>query len=125
MFFVIPLRRNSTGVCTAPPQTKTCSARISNGRPCSLASTVHPLPERRNRYARVSASRRAPARRARGTKVRVIDWRVPCGHPSGPVDPSNLGAALAAFAEAGADEVILVCDPITEGSIRSLGAALG
>ena len=41
-----------------------------------------------------------------------------------PVDPSNLGAALAAFAEAGADEVILVCDPITEGSIRALGAAV-
>src|SRR6478736_1223983 len=36
-----------------------------------------------------------------------------------PVDPSGLGAALAAFVEAGADEVILVCDPITEGSIRA------
>jgi probable F420-dependent oxidoreductase len=41
-----------------------------------------------------------------------------------PVDPSDLGAALAAFVEAGADEVILVCDPITEGSIRVLGAAV-
>jgi len=42
-----------------------------------------------------------------------------------PLDPPDLGAALGAFAEAGADEVILVCDPITEGSIRALGAALG
>jgi hypothetical protein len=41
-----------------------------------------------------------------------------------PVDPSELRTALDAFAEAGADEVILVCDPITEGSIRALGAAL-
>ena len=41
-----------------------------------------------------------------------------------PVDPSKLGAAVAAFAEAGADELIFVCDPITEGSIRALGAAV-
>ena len=42
-----------------------------------------------------------------------------------PVDPSKLRSALDAFAEAGADEVILVCDPITEGSIHALGVALG
>jgi hypothetical protein len=41
-----------------------------------------------------------------------------------PVDPSDLGATLDAFAEAGADEVIFECDPITEGSIRALGAAV-
>jgi probable F420-dependent oxidoreductase len=41
-----------------------------------------------------------------------------------PIDPSELGAALDAFADAGADEVILVCDPITEGSVRALGEAL-
>jgi probable F420-dependent oxidoreductase len=41
-----------------------------------------------------------------------------------PVDPSDLGATLDAFAESGADEVILVSDPITEGSIRALGAAI-
>jgi probable F420-dependent oxidoreductase len=41
-----------------------------------------------------------------------------------PVDPSELRGALDAFAEAGANEVILVCDPITEGSIRALGAAV-
>jgi probable F420-dependent oxidoreductase len=41
-----------------------------------------------------------------------------------PVDPSDLGNTLDAFAEAGADEVIFVCDPITEGSIRALGASV-
>jgi alkanesulfonate monooxygenase SsuD/methylene tetrahydromethanopterin reductase-like flavin-dependent oxidoreductase (luciferase family) len=41
-----------------------------------------------------------------------------------PVDPSELRGELDTFAEAGADEVILVCDPITEGSIRALGAAV-
>jgi probable F420-dependent oxidoreductase len=40
------------------------------------------------------------------------------------LDPSDLPAALGAFADAGADEVILVCDPITETSIRALGALL-
>lgn len=40
------------------------------------------------------------------------------------IRPSEASAALRAFAEAGADEVILVCDPITEGSIRELGEAL-
>ena len=40
------------------------------------------------------------------------------------VEPSGSSAALDAFADAGADEVILVCDPITEGSIRALGAAV-
>jgi probable F420-dependent oxidoreductase len=35
--------------------------------------------------------------------------------------PTEIGDGLAAMAEAGADEVILVCDPITEGSIRHLG----
>ncbi|MFM7719076.1 MAG: LLM class flavin-dependent oxidoreductase [Actinomycetota bacterium] len=39
--------------------------------------------------------------------------------------PEDVAAALRAFGEAGADEVILVVDPITEGSIRALGAALG
>lgn len=33
-----------------------------------------------------------------------------------------IGARLRAFADAGADEVILVCDPITEATIRELGA---
>jgi alkanesulfonate monooxygenase SsuD/methylene tetrahydromethanopterin reductase-like flavin-dependent oxidoreductase (luciferase family) len=38
--------------------------------------------------------------------------------------PERIAAGLRAFAEAGADEAILVCDPITEASIRELGAAL-
>jgi probable F420-dependent oxidoreductase len=40
------------------------------------------------------------------------------------IRPSQVAASLGAFAHAGADEVILVCDPITEGSIRELGGAL-
>src|SRR5256885_17255137 len=40
------------------------------------------------------------------------------------LDPSDLPAALGAFADAGADDVILVCDPITEASIRPPGALL-
>ena len=38
-----------------------------------------------------------------------------------PLTPDTLGAGLRAIAEAGADELILVLDPITEASIRSLG----
>ena len=38
--------------------------------------------------------------------------------------PTEIAAAFRAFGEAGADEVILVLDPITEASIRALGAAL-
>jgi probable F420-dependent oxidoreductase len=36
----------------------------------------------------------------------------------------DIAAAVAAMADAGADEVILVCDPITESSVRTLGEAL-
>jgi probable F420-dependent oxidoreductase len=36
----------------------------------------------------------------------------------------DVNAAVAAMGEAGADEVILVCDPITEASVRTLGRAL-
>ena len=39
-------------------------------------------------------------------------------------EPPELAAGLRAMAAAGADEVILVCDPITEGSVRELGAAI-
>lgn len=35
-----------------------------------------------------------------------------------------IGAGLRAFAEAGADEVIVVCDPITEASILEVGRAV-
>jgi probable F420-dependent oxidoreductase len=40
------------------------------------------------------------------------------------IRPAELAATLRAFADAGADEVILVCDPITEASIRDLGQIL-
>jgi probable F420-dependent oxidoreductase len=39
--------------------------------------------------------------------------------------PDEIAAGLLAIAEAGADELILVCDPITEASVRTLGALLG
>ena len=51
--------------------------------------------------------RRAPARRAAAR---------------GP--PAQIAAGLRAFAAAGADEAIVVVDPITEASIRALGEAL-
>jgi probable F420-dependent oxidoreductase len=38
--------------------------------------------------------------------------------------PERLASALRDFADAGADEVILVADPITEGSIAALGQVL-
>src|SRR5262249_22553620 len=38
--------------------------------------------------------------------------------------PDRVAAALRDLADAGAHEAILVADPITEGSIRALGAAL-
>ena len=38
--------------------------------------------------------------------------------------PDQIAAGLRELGEAGADEVILVADPITEGSIRTLGATL-
>src|SRR5262249_6005127 len=41
-----------------------------------------------------------------------------------PVAPDALRGELAALAQAGADEVILVLDPITEPALRSLRTAL-
>ena len=38
--------------------------------------------------------------------------------------PERIAAALRDFAEAGADEVILVVSPITERSVRELGEAV-
>jgi probable F420-dependent oxidoreductase len=37
-------------------------------------------------------------------------------------DAERVGAGLRAFAEAGTDEVIVVCDPITEETVREIGA---
>jgi probable F420-dependent oxidoreductase len=42
-----------------------------------------------------------------------------------PLRGEAIGAGLRAFAEAGADEVIVVCDPITEASIREVGSIAG
>jgi probable F420-dependent oxidoreductase len=39
-----------------------------------------------------------------------------------PVTPDTLPGALDAYAQAGADEVILIADPITEASVRALAA---
>ena len=41
-----------------------------------------------------------------------------------PVEPARLAAHIAELGEAGADEVIVVADPITEQSVRELGALL-
>jgi alkanesulfonate monooxygenase SsuD/methylene tetrahydromethanopterin reductase-like flavin-dependent oxidoreductase (luciferase family) len=45
-------------------------------------------------------------------------------HDVPPVDPDGLAEHLGALAEAGADETILVVDPITERSVRLLADAL-
>ena len=39
-------------------------------------------------------------------------------------DASAVAAGIRAMADAGADEVILVCDPITVSSVASLGRAI-
>ena len=39
-------------------------------------------------------------------------------------DPEALARHLHGLAEAGADEAILVLDPITEGSVRAMGRTL-
>jgi alkanesulfonate monooxygenase SsuD/methylene tetrahydromethanopterin reductase-like flavin-dependent oxidoreductase (luciferase family) len=38
--------------------------------------------------------------------------------------PERIAETLRGFADAGADEVILVLNPITEGSVRTLGETL-
>ena len=45
-------------------------------------------------------------------------------HDVPPVEPAALSAHLRALAAAGADEAVLVVDPITERSVRALAAAL-
>jgi alkanesulfonate monooxygenase SsuD/methylene tetrahydromethanopterin reductase-like flavin-dependent oxidoreductase (luciferase family) len=46
------------------------------------------------------------------------------GTPALAGGPEEVGAGVRAFAEAGADEVILVLDPITEATIRETGGAV-
>jgi hypothetical protein len=45
-------------------------------------------------------------------------------HDVPPVEPERLATHLRELADAGADEAILVVDPITEASVETLGAAL-
>jgi hypothetical protein len=52
-------------------------------------------------------------------RERSFDGVAPLAGP-----PERLAAALREYAEAGASEVIVVADPITEASIRTLGGAL-
>ena len=79
--------------------------------------------------AAARAARRDPADIERSACVLVAvdggagERPVPDG--LAPVDEGEIAAHLRALAEAGADEAILVVDPIDERSIRSLGAALG
>jgi alkanesulfonate monooxygenase SsuD/methylene tetrahydromethanopterin reductase-like flavin-dependent oxidoreductase (luciferase family) len=73
---------------------------------------------------------RAPREIERSACVLVVVDRAAAERPRpdgfAPVEgsPGEIAAALAALAEAGADEAILVVDPINETSIRSLGEAL-
>jgi len=73
---------------------------------------------------------RDPAEIARSACVLVVLDRsagervIPPDCPPLEGPPEAIAAGLRAFAEAGADEVICVVSPITEGSIRELGAAL-
>ena len=73
---------------------------------------------------------RDPAEIARSACVLVVLDRsagervIPPDCPPLEGPPKAIAAGLRAFAEAGADEVICVVSPITEGSIRELGAAL-
>ena len=73
---------------------------------------------------------RRPGAIERSACVRVVLDRVgderPIEEGVEPLEgsPEQIGAGLRAFAEAGADEAILVVTPITEASIRRLGEAL-
>jgi alkanesulfonate monooxygenase SsuD/methylene tetrahydromethanopterin reductase-like flavin-dependent oxidoreductase (luciferase family) len=64
-------------------------------------------------------------RRSACVFVAVDGGREERPHQHPPVAPDELTERLRALAEVGADEFILVVDPITEGSVRTLGAALG
>jgi probable F420-dependent oxidoreductase len=73
------------------------------------------------------AAGREPADVLRSACVLVAFDDAPAERPMrgiAPVAPADLVAHLAALAEAGADEAILVVNPITEGSIRTLGGLL-
>jgi probable F420-dependent oxidoreductase len=71
---------------------------------------------------------RSPAAVRRSACVLVVLDRTagerPVAVPPLEGDPTAIARGIRAVAEAGADEVILVANPITEASIRTLGAAL-
>ena len=50
----------------------------------------------------------------------------PLGEELPPVEgsPAEIVAKLAAYAAAGADEIIVIANPINEGSVREIGALL-
>jgi probable F420-dependent oxidoreductase len=78
--------------------------------------------------AAADAAGRDPRELERSACVLVVLDRAagerPVSDDAPPVE-GDVAAHLRALAEAGADEAILVVSPITEGSIRELGAALG
>jgi alkanesulfonate monooxygenase SsuD/methylene tetrahydromethanopterin reductase-like flavin-dependent oxidoreductase (luciferase family) len=77
-------------------------------------------------FAALSAGVESPVRRSACGLV-VVDGGAgdrPLEPDAPPVAPENLAAHLSDLAEAGADEAILVLDPITEESIRAVASAL-
>jgi alkanesulfonate monooxygenase SsuD/methylene tetrahydromethanopterin reductase-like flavin-dependent oxidoreductase (luciferase family) len=77
-------------------------------------------------FAALSAGVESPVRRSACVLV-VVDGGAgerPLEPDAPPVAPENLAAHLRDLAEAGADEAILVLDPITEESIRAVASAL-
>jgi len=67
----------------------------------------------------------AEVRRSACVFVAVDGGRGERPHDPAPIAPEELPDRLGGLAEVGADEFILVIDPITEDSVRALGAALG
>ena len=64
-------------------------------------------------------------RRSACVFVAVDGGRAERPHEPAPIAPDELPERLRALAEVGADEFILVIDPITEDSVRTLGSVLG
>ncbi len=64
-------------------------------------------------------------RRSACVFVAVDGGREERPHQHPPVAPDELAERLRALAEVGADEFVLVVDPITEESVRALGVVLG
>jgi alkanesulfonate monooxygenase SsuD/methylene tetrahydromethanopterin reductase-like flavin-dependent oxidoreductase (luciferase family) len=77
-------------------------------------------------FAALSAGVESPVRRSACVLV-VVDGGAgerPLEPDAPPVAPENLAAHLRDLADAGADEAILVLDPITEESIRTVASAI-